>query len=403
MIKTSNYSIIARLEGDHRSPSIYSIGKEQAMIYLDYAANTPASKIALDKFIEIEENYPFNPSSNNSLAKEAKMCFDQSVDVIGDILGVTGSEVIMTSSATESNNLLIKGIAKHYKGKGRHIITSFLEHSSVNGPIASLVQEGYDVDYVNIDSKGQIDLEHLKELLRPDTILVAICHVDSEIGLIQKVNEIGRFVKENSNSYFHVDGTQALGKIKVSLDFIDSYSFAAHKFYGINGCGGLVLRKGIIIEPLHHGGISDSIFRSGTPALGLTVSSSATLSDCIENLTERYDYVMSLNTKIKKSLEAYSLLKFNSNEFSSPYIINMSFTKIKGEDIKNRLADVGVCVSTKSACSAVFAPSRSVYALTKDKKAARSTLRVSLSHNTSLDEVDEFLEKFHRVYEDLSQ
>lgn len=372
------------------------------MIYLDYAANTPVDEKVLQMFIEVERNHPFNPNANNSLVKKTKALYEQNMEKLSSLLNIKKSEIIMTSSATESNNLLIKGIAKHNKGKGKHIITTFLEHSSINGPIGALIQEGYDVDYVNLDHQGLVDMEHLKELLRGDTILVSICHVDSEIGLIQNVNTIGKFIHETSNSHFHVDGTQALGKIKVDLSYIDSYAFAAHKFYGINGCGGLILKEGIIIEPLHHGGISSTQFRSGTPALGLIVSTVLALELSLDQLDERYKQVAIFNEIIKDQLSTYPLVRMNSNEHSSPYIINLSFNKIKGEDFKDRLASELICVSTKSACSATFAPSRAVFALTNDRKASRSTLRVSLGYTTTLDEVNEFLEKFNKIYNNLA-
>lgn len=372
------------------------------MIYLDYAANTPADKRVLEEFVKVEQEHIFNANSTNVLAKETKALYERSIKTIVDILGVKENELIMTSSATESNNLLIKGIAKHNKGKGRHIITTFLEHSSVNGPIGALITEGYEVDYVDIDSSGNVDKEHLLELLREDTILVAICHIDSEIGLIQNINELASLIKENSSSHFHVDGTQALGKIKVDLSLVDSYAFAAHKFYGINGCGGLVLKTGIIIEPLHHGGISSTQFRSGSPALGLVASSALALKLCDELLEERLTSVTKLNTNVKEQLAKYERVRINSNIVSSPYIINISFNKIKGEVFKNKLAEVGICLSTKSACSAVLAPSRAVYALTNDRKAARSTLRISLSHTTTIDEIKEFLEQFDSIYNELN-
>lgn len=372
------------------------------MIYLDYAANTPADIKVLDKFVEIEQAHIFNANSTNSLAKETKELYEKSVSTIAEIIGVSSSELIMTSSATESNNLLIKGIAKHKKGRGKHIITTFLEHSSVNGPIGALINEGYEVDYVNIDSNGHVDQEHLLELLRDDTILVAVCHVDSEIGLIQNINELGSLIQEHSTSHFHVDGTQALGKINVDLTHVDSYSFAAHKFYGINGCGGLVLKSGIIIEPLHHGGISSTQFRSGSPALGLVASSSLALELCYDSLEERLAKVENLNKIIINQLAVYDKVRINSTSTSSPYIINISFKQIKGEVFKNKLAEVGICLSTKSACSAVFAPSRAVHALTNDRKAARSTLRISLSHLTTKDEVKEFLDRFDNIYNELN-
>jgi len=372
------------------------------MIYLDYAANTPCDQQVLNRFVQLEENNPFNINSTNLLALPTKELYNNSVEMIAKLLNVHNDELVFTSSATESNNLLIKGIAKHYKGLGKHIITSFLEHSSINGPIAFLQNEGYEVDFVNIDNNGLVDMEHLASLLRSDTLLVSLSHVDSEIGLIQQVNSIGEFIKKNSNSYFHVDGTQAIGKIPVKFDFIDSYSFAAHKFYGLNGCGMLYINKSVIIEPLHHGGISTSIYRSGTPSLGLVGSSALALEIAIRELDARFVYVKKLNEKLVEAFGKYEKVIINSTINSSPYILNISFNKIKGEMVMKELALAGICLSTKSACSAPFAPSRSVFALTGNRKISRSTLRISLSHLTKNEEIEIFLCEFDKIYNEIT-
>lgn len=368
------------------------------MIYLDYAANTPVCKESLEYFVKCEQEFPFNPNSGNLLAIPTRKAMEEATEVIGSILNVSNREIIYTSTATEANNLAIKGIARHYKNRGRHIITSYLEHSSVNGAISALMNEGFEVEYVSIDKDGKIDQTHLLELLRPDTIIVSICHVDSEIGLIQDVQELGKLIKENSTSYFHVDGTQALGKIPVDLNYIDAYSFAAHKIYGLNGCGGLVVKEGIIIEPQMHGGVSTTPFRSGTPSLSLIGAMSVALKIAHENLNTRYEQVTVLNHFLVKRLAQYQDVIINSTVKSSPYILNISFKTIKSELFVDSLAQKGICLSSKSACCAPNTPSRPVMALTNNRKLALSTLRISLSHLTTMEELTQFMKEFDSIY-----
>lgn len=368
------------------------------MIYLDYAANTPVCKEALEYFVHCEEQYPFNPNSGNPLAIPTRKALEEATTQISSILNVTNKEIIYTSTATEANNLAIKGIARHYKNRGRHIITTYLEHSSVNGAISALTNEGFEVEYVSIDKYGKIDLEHLMELLRSDTIIVSICHVDSEIGLIQDVQKIGQLIKANSSSYFHVDGTQAIGKLALNLENIDAYSFAAHKIYGLNGCGGLVIKEGIIIEPQMHGGVSTTPFRSGTPSLSLIGAMSIAFKLAHESLQVRYDHVSEINHFLVKRLAQYQDVIINSTPYSIPHILNISFKSIKSETVVDFLATKDICISTKSACCAPNTPSRPVMALTNNRKLALSTLRISISHLTTMEEAIAFLKEFDTIY-----
>lgn len=364
------------------------------MIYLDYAANTPVSEAVIQRFMDCEKTYPMNPISNNPLAEEAKKKLNQGKDQIAKCLQVQPQELIFTSSGTESNNLAIKGIAKEHGTRRKHVITSFLEHSSVLGPIGQLEKEGYEIEYVDIDQHGQIDRCHLKEILREDTLLVALCQVDSEMGIVQDIEGIGRLIKEQSSALFHVDGTQAVGKIFQSLKYVDSYTFAGHKIYGLNGSACLVLKEQVIIEPLHHGGLSISPFRSGTPSLGLIDSLALALQKMDENLKGNYDYVRQLNEQLRSFFSQFDFVRLNSTKMSVPFILNITLKGIKAEMVKTKLAEQDIYVSTKSACSSPFAPSRAVFALTKDKKGARSTLRISLSHMTTKEELNQFQAAF---------
>ncbi|TCK92647.1 cysteine desulfurase [Natranaerovirga hydrolytica] len=367
------------------------------MIYLDYAANTPASEAVLHRFIECEQAYPMNPNSNNLLAKEGKQRLEQAKEQIAEALAVQPQELIFTSSGTESNNLAIKGIAKEYGARKKHIITSFLEHSSVLGPIGALEKDGYDIEYVEINNEGQVDIAHLKELLREDTLMVALCQVDSEVGIVQDIESIGQVIKENSSALFHVDGTQAVGKLFQSLKYVDSYTFAGHKIYGLNGSACLVLKENVMIEPLHHGGLSISPYRSGTPSLGLIDSLACALSEMNQKMKEQYQYVQALNKALRSFFNTFDCIRINSTNQSVPFILNITIKGIQAESVKDQLSQHNIYVSTKSACSAPLSPSRAVFALTKDKKGARSTLRISLSHWTTKSELEQFQSAFKRI------
>jgi cysteine desulfurase len=368
------------------------------MLYLDYAANTPVDKDVLQTFYDISAEYIANPNSTHKLGVASKERLDLSTKAIADMLKVKENEIIYTSGATESNNLAIKGVANKYRKYGKHIITSYLEHSSVTGAITYLQNNGYEVDFVDILDNGLIDLEHLKQLLREDTILVSIAYVDSEVGIIQPIKEISELMASYAHCIFHVDATQAVGKISVLLDNIDLITFTAHKFYGLNGCGVVIKKEEIMLEPLIHGGISTTAFRSGTPPLSLIVSMEKALELSVSNMEQRYKYVLALNTMLRQKLSNYSKLNINSSNYATPYILNVSIRGINGVAFQQELEQQDIYISTKSACCAPNSVSRPVYAITKDKKLALSTLRISLSHLTTQEEIEFFLECFDKCY-----
>ena len=371
------------------------------MIYLDYSATTPVDKRVLDTFNKVCLEYPGNSNSLHSLGVKSKELEEYVTGRIADILKVKPTEIIYTSSSSESNNTAIKGICLKYKNRGKHIITTSLEHSSVIAPLNYLTKEGFEVDFVNLKEDGTVDLEHLKSLMRDDTLLVSISYVDSELGIVQPINEISKIVKKNPKTFFHVDCTQAVGKINVDLSNIDLASISAHKFYGLKGVSLLIKKENIVIEPLIHGGKSTTVYRSGTPALPLYASMMKALELIIPNIDENTKYISKLNKKIIDKLSTYENVYINSTEKSIVNTINISIKGIKPETFIHALEEYEIYVSTKSACSSADSMSNSVYAVTKDKERASNTIRISLSYLTTEEEIDQFLEVFDKCYNHL--
>lgn len=377
-------------------------------IYLDYAANTPVDKEVLKTFDEATIKYFGNPNSTHSLGVLAKEQIDIATNKIihnmKEKLNIADDiELIYTSGASESNNLALKGVARAYRNNGKHIITTFLEHSSVSSPLTRLKEMGYEIDILEINSDGKVNLESLKELLRNDTILVSICSVDSEIGTIQPIQGIVEILKDYPNCYLHVDCTQSIGKLEINLNGVDLISFAPHKFYGLNGFGGLLKRKDIVLEPLIHGGASTSIYRSGTPVVGQILAMEKAIEIAFKKGDERYKYVKTINKKLREKLSKYEKVEINTATEENPFILNLGVKGIKANKFKQELEKYGVCISIKSACSVVISPSRPVMAITRDRKRALSSWRISLSHLVTMEEIEEFIKIFDKCYKNLSE
>lgn len=372
------------------------------MIYLDYAANTPVREEVLSAFIEAAKDYPANPNSPHAWGREAEERLNKSTERLLALLDLSDRELIYTSGATEANNLAIKGAAQYYRGRGKHIITTFLEHSSVHGAFGALQAAGYEVEYVNLLPDGSIDLDHLGGLIRPDTVLISCCYVDSELGTIQKIGEIGAFLKERQpNAVFHVDATQAVGKLPTVLQAADFISFTAHKFYGLNGIGALIKRQEAMLEPQMHGGLSTTPYRSGSPALALAVSMEEALVLDIGELEKNLERAQAFNAAIRAHLGRYEDVVINSPKGALPFILNASIPGRDAPHFLQALEQKGFLLSGKSACTAPKSVSRPVFALTKDRKLALSTLRISLGRWTTEEEIGLFLQAFDVCYREI--
>lgn len=372
------------------------------MIYLDYSANTPVDARVLEQFCAVERRCIGNANSHHQAGSAAKAEIDAATIKIASLLGVQPAEIIYTSGASEANNFALKGLARLSRHTGRHIISTPLEHSSVSGTLTALQEQGYEIDLLDVKQDGTVDLEHLKDLLRPDTICVAITLVDSELGVVQPVQEIAAILKAYPHCHLHVDATQAVGKIPVSFEGVDTMSLTAHKFYGLNGIGLLIKRRNLALEPLIHGGESTTIYRSGTPTVALASSLACALNLAVTDLPGRVDHVAKLNAELRAALSTYPLVRINSPDHAIPHVLNLSVQNVKGTIFQRELDAKGVCVSVKSACSSDGLPSRAVFAVSRDRRNALSSWRISLSHLTTEDESKAFLQAFDVCYRELT-
>ena len=372
------------------------------MIYLDYSANTPVDARVLEQFCAVERRCIGNANSHHQAGSAAKAEIDAATIKIASLLGVQPAEIIYTSGASEANNFALKGLARLSRHTGRHIISTPLEHSSVSGTLTALQEQGYEIDLLDVKQDGTVDLEHLKDLLRPDTICVAVTLVDSELGVVQPVQEIAAILKAYPHCHLHVDATQAVGKIPVSFEGVDTMSLTAHKFYGLNGIGLLVKRRNLALEPLIHGGESTTIYRSGTPTVALASSLACALDLAVTDLPGRVDHVAKLNAELRAALSTYPLVRINSPEHAIPHVLNLSVRNVKGTVFQRELDAKGVCISVKSACSSDGLPSRAVFAVSRDRRNALSSWRISLSHLTTEDEIKAFLQAFDVCYRELT-
>lgn len=375
-------------------------------LYLDYAANTPVDEEVLKTFNNATLKYFANPNATHGLGVEVNEKVIKTTDEIINLFKENtclndNMEIVYTSGSSESNNLAIKGVAQSYKENGKHIISTFLEHSSVSSPLSYLKEQGYEIDIVGITSDGKINLDELKRLIRNDTILVSVCYVDSEVGNVQPIQEIAEIVSKYPNCFLHVDATQAVGKTEVDFSGIDLISFAPHKFNGLNGFGGLLKKKDMVLEPLINGGASTTIYRSGTPVIGQICALERALELTFDNLKKRYEYVNKLNEKLRSELLSYDNVKINTVSKNNPYILNVSVNGIKAVDFKKKLEEYGVCISIKSACTVTITPSRIVMSMTHDRKRAFASWRISLSHLVTEEDIDKFLEIFDKCYKEM--
>ena len=371
------------------------------MIYLDNCATTKPYKEVLETFVEVNDNYYGNPASINKFGKTTNKLLDAARKQVAGILKVEKETIYFTSCATESNNIAIIGSVEHKKDFGNRIIVSKIEHPSVLETYRELERRGFILDYLNVDSNGLIDLNHLKSLLTKETILLSVMHVNNVYGGVQPIKEIVELLKEYPKVHFHVDGVQGVLKKEINLSDIDSYSISAHKFHGIKGVGVLYLKSRRTVHNITFGGGQENGLRSGT----VNVAGAVSLAKALRLSYEITPNVLKKHREFKK-LIIDELHSINHVVINSPLddnyvdsIINISLPKIKGEAIVNSLNERGIMVSTTSACSSkTFHLNEALYARGLSKENIEGSIRVSFSYKTKLEEIKTFVEVFKEEY-----
>ena len=371
------------------------------MIYLDYSATTPVDEGVLDSYVKVTRDYIANANSIHTLGVRSKELLMQATNQIADIFNCHPKELIFTSGASESNTTAVKGVAFKYASRGKHIITSKLEHKSILEVMGFLSSIGYEVSFVNILPNGQIDLKDLESLIRDDTILVSICAVNSETGFKQPLKTIRQIInKKNPNVIFHSDLTQALGKTKFYLSDLDLASFSSHKIYAPKGIGILYKRRDLQIDTLIYGTTENCPFRGGTPALPLVVAFSKAIRLMNDNFDKNVKKCEKLKSELLKGLSKYPI-QINSNDLCVPQIVNFSLLKIKSETFVHALEKYDVYVSTTTAWSSLEESVVLKAISNGNKDVSTTSIRVSLSHLTSMEDIHDFLNIFDKVWNEL--
>lgn len=356
-------------------------------IYFDNAATTRIREEVLREMVTNLADVYGNPSSVYKTGREARALLDKARVQVANILRADASEIFFTGSGTEADNWAIRGIAKSYKDKGNHIITSNIEHHAVLHTCEYLEKNGYEVTYLPVNSDGIVEIEDLKKAIRPETILITIMFANNEIGTIQPITEIGKVAKENG-IIFHTDAVQAVGadEIDVNAMNIDLLALSAHKLHGPKGVGALYIRKGVKLEPFIHGGKQEAGKRAGTE----NVAGIAALGHAVEllqnEMQEKNEKVLNLrNMIIDELLEKIPYSRLNgSREHRLPGNINISFEFIEGESMLLLLDMKGIAASSGSACtSGSLDPSHVLLALGLSHEIAHGSLRISIGmYNT---------------------
>ena len=371
------------------------------LVYLDNAASTKISSGVLEKMMEsYSENYG-NPSSTHKLGQKARAAIETARSMVAGYIGVESKEIIFTSGGAEGNNLVIRGALNAYSSKGKHIITSKIEHSTVLKTCQQLENEGYEVTYIDVDENGVINLEQLKNSIRKDTVIVSIMYANNETGVKQPIEEIGQIL-ENTDIIFHTDAVQAMCKEKIfPKDLkIGAMTVTAHKFYGPKGAGFVYLDKKFQVEKEIWGGSQERNRRAGTENLQGILGLGTAMEEAYENMErieameeEIHEY---LERRLKNEIED---IKINGEK--SPRLKTITNLCLKGCDIQTLLIALdlrGICVSGGSACmSGAHEDSHVLKEMGLDSEELKSSFRISIGKDTTIEEIDYFIDNLKEI------
>ncbi|MGF6948107.1 cysteine desulfurase [Neobacillus sp. B4I6] len=360
------------------------------MIYFDNSATTKPFKDVIDSFVTVSSEYYGNPSSLHSMGGLAEKLLSQAREQVSKLLTVKPSEIYFTSGGTEGNNIAIKGSALLHKNKGRHLITSSVEHPSVRAAMEQLEQEGFEITYLPVDRFGRINVSDLEKAIRKDTILISIMQVNNEVGTVQPIKEIGDLLKKHPTILFHVDAVQGIGKIPLSLykNRVNLCSISGHKFHGLKGTGALFIREGVRLAPLFSGGNQERKIRSGTENVAGAVAMAKALRMTLMKGEAEMERMKNIHSLLRKGLAEIEGVQIHTpTEHAAPHILNFSLKGIKSEVFIHSLERKGIFVSTTSACSSKKkSPSKTLLAMGVHETQAESAIRISLSFENTREE-----------------
>jgi cysteine desulfurase len=362
------------------------------MIYFDNAATMPPLKETIESFLKANECFA-NPSSSHAYGREAAAMLEKARQRMLEDLHLEASHrLLFTSGATESNNLALKGIALHYRSRGKKIITSSVEHPSVSSPLEELRSLGFEIVTLPVTKEGKVDPETLGKALDGNTILVSIMAVNNEVGAINDIATLSSLVHRYPKCFFHIDATQALGKVDLPYGVADLVSFSGHKFGAFKGCGGLFYKKNIVFTPINAGGEQEYSFRSGTVNMPAFVSMATAFHLAESQLQDNAAKVGKINAFLRDALLKTGEVTLNSPQDATPYVLNFSFKRKKASVVLEALSEKGIYVSSVSACSSKGEPvSNVLLAMGKSKEDAANSMRLSFSHDSTMEEASQFM------------
>ena len=368
---------------------------DKNFIYLDNAATTVPSKEVVALYNEIELNHFGNSGSIHRIGVDALTYLNKARESLLNSFGVKGYKVYFVSCSTEANNLAIKGYARKCFSRGKHLITSNIEHPSVLESFRQLEKEGFEVTYLPVNEEGVVSPAQLEKTMRNDTILVSIMGTNNELGSINPIKELAKVVHKYPKAVFHVDTTQDVGKTQMDYSDADMFVVSGHKIHGLKGSGALIAKSSIGFDSILSGGDQEDGVRGGTVSVALACSLAKAIKDSfpIKNVREKRDYLV-------KNLQEIPGILLNSSEKSSPYIVNFSLTEKKAAVVVEALSNKGIYVSSVSAChSKREMPSYVVMAIRHDEKLAHNTIRVSMNKETTIEELEVFIKELKNILE----
>jgi len=374
-------------------------------VYLDHSATTPVRSEVAELVLRYMTDTFGNPSSVHGFGREARKGVEEARERVASLINADPREIVFTSGGTEADNLAIKGVALANRKKGRHIITSAIEHHAVLHTCEFLEKEGYEVTVLGVDSAGLVSPDDLKAALRDDTILVSIMMANNEMGAIQPIKELAAIARERG-VYFHTDAVQAVGQVKVDVEElgVDLLSLSAHKIYGPKGVGALYVRRGTKIKPIAHGGGHERRMRAGTENVPGIVGLGLAAKLAQEELEDRRRHLLKLRDKlIEGILDRVEDVRLNGpREERLPNNVNISFAYVEGESILLNLDLQGIAASSGSACtSGSLEPSHVLLAMGISHELAHGSVRMSLGTGNSEEDIDYVLEVLPSIIERL--